>query len=186
MSTERHILDLLHFRYGTASGNGERYVRAEHVRNDAGFAATRTADMMVQDLWPSMGLRLHGFEIKCSRSDWLNEVKDPTKAEAFKRHTHYWWLAIADKAMVKPGELPADWGMLTIGKGGVLTVSKAAPLLTPTPLTAGFSASMLRATAKTAAYLATRSCSEHVWVSPDHGRRTCIRCHVWERTEVAS
>lgn len=110
--TERRMLDLLHARYSaTNPGNGPRYVIAEHVKNDAGFDAPRIADAIVQDLWPSTGLPLHGHEIKVSRSDWLTELKDPSKADAFRRHMDYWWLVVSDKSIVRD-DLPDGWGLM--------------------------------------------------------------------------
>lgn len=35
--TERHMLDALNRRYTSDSGNGDRWIRAEHVRNQTGF-----------------------------------------------------------------------------------------------------------------------------------------------------
>lgn len=169
------MIDLLHERYGTRSqGNGNRYVAMSHVRSDAGFDAERTADFMALDLWPSKGLVLHGHEVKISRSDWLNELKDPEKAGAFIPHVDYWWLVIADKDMVKPGELPAEWGMMALGGDGKLRVVKQAPRLRPlvkqpdsnrygmmryahTPVHRGLAASMLRAACKTAKVATTKS-----------------------------
>lgn len=128
--TEASMIELLHDRYATRGGNGARYVGMAHVRSDAGFDAQRTADFMALDLWPSKGLILHGHEVKISRSDWLNELKDPEKAGAFIPHVDYWWLVIADKNMVKDGELPKGWGMMAPGTDGKLRVIKQAPRLT--------------------------------------------------------
>lgn len=129
--TEASMIQLLHRRYGTRSqGNGNRYVAMSHVRNDAGFDAQRTADYMALDLWPSKGLILHGHEVKISRSDWLTELKDPEKSGAFIPHVDYWWLVIADRNMVKPGELPKEWGMMAPGTDGLLRVFHQAPRLT--------------------------------------------------------
>lgn len=166
--TEASMIQLLHQRYSTRSqGLGSRYVAMAHVRNDAGFDAQRTADFMALDLWPSQGLVLHGHEVKISRSDWLNELKDPEKAGAFIPHVDYWWLVIADKAMVKAGELPKDWGLMAVGSDGFLRVFKQAPRLRPLvrnetwkygqpryvypPINRGLAAAMLRSAAKTAA-----------------------------------
>jgi hypothetical protein len=170
--TERSMIELLHERYGTRSqGNGRRYVAMSHVRSDAGFDAERTADFLALDLWPSKGLMLHGHEVKISRSDWLNELKDPEKSGAFLAHVDYWWLVIASKDMVKPGELPASWGMMALDSDGKLRVFKQAPKLTTQetartswggtklvsqPLHRGLVASMLRSAAKTSSIQAQR------------------------------
>lgn len=147
--TERDVLELLHRRYNLPSpGNGPRFACAEHVRSHAGFDAARTADFIAMDLWPSKGLALHGHEVKVSRSDWLRELADPAKADAFMRYMDRWWLVVPDAAMVR-GDLPARWGLMA-QRGGRLVVVVAAPKLTPEPLPRTLLASLLRATAATA------------------------------------
>lgn len=147
--TERDVLNLLHVRYSQTHGNGPRYVCAEHVKSGAGFDASRCADMIVQDLWPSKGLELHGHEVKVSRSDWLAELKQPEKAEEFRRYVHRWWLVVADPAIVRAGELPRGWGLLTVRAAG-LRVVVPAPRLAPEPLPPTMIAALLRAAVKTA------------------------------------
>jgi hypothetical protein len=154
--TERMMLDLIHDRYSkVAPGNGPRYVVAEHVRNQCGFGGywgtgpTRTADALVVDLWPSSGLKIHGFEVKVSRSDWLTELKDPDKAEAFKPYCDHWWLVVPDAAIVRD-DLPDGWGLLAVGKGGRLRMCKRAPSLARKPMPFDMTAAWLRATSKTA------------------------------------
>ena len=159
-STERALLDLLHYRYSAKSQAGlQRFVCAEHVRSSCGFAGwspldptrvMRTADFLAQDLWEGKGLDLHGHEVKVSRSDWLHELADPTKAEAIKRYCDRWWLVVPTKAIVRD-DLPDDWGLLVIGKGGALRVAKSAPPLDPEPWPPTFRASLMRAVAKTSA-----------------------------------
>lgn len=164
MTTEWEMLDELHRRYNNRRyiqrGNGARWVCAEHVRNDAGFQAARTADFIAIDLWPSTGNALHGHEVKVSRSDWLAELRSPEKADPFLRLVDYWWLAVSDARIVRSGELPADWGLMVLGAGGLRIKTSAARLRadadgslashqTQPPLPRGFTASLLRAVAKT-------------------------------------
>ena len=160
MTTERDMLNMLRERYSVVSqGSTIRYAYAEHVRSHAGFDARRTADFMAMDLWPSTGLALHGHEVKCSRSDWLTELRDPSKAEEFKRYMDYWWLVISDRDMVKKGELPDGWGLMApadrltrLGERthGCLRVVRPAPRLIPDPLPRTMFAALMRATQKTA------------------------------------
>jgi hypothetical protein len=147
--TERRVLDALMARYDVRVGNGERYARAEHVRSHAGFDARRTADFIAMDLWPSKGLRLHGHEVKVSRSDWLAELRDPSKADEFKRHMDHWWLVVCDKRIVRD-DLPADWGLMAPDATGRLRVVKRAPRLRPEPMPRTMWACLLRAAVKTA------------------------------------
>ena len=148
-ATERGVLDLLHARYDVASqGDSIRYAVAEHVRSSASFDARRVCDFMAQDLWRTGRLELHGHEVKVSRSDWLRELADPSKADAFKRYCDRWWLVVSDQAIVKPGELPDGWGLM-VAANGVVRVKRTAPTLTPEPHPPTFRAALLRATAKT-------------------------------------
>lgn len=163
--TERSMLNWLHRRYDNASyvrrGNGIRWVCAEHVRNDAGFWAARTADFMAMDMWPSTGNAIHGHEVKVSRADWLAELRKPEKALPFIEVVDHWWVVVPDAGIVKDDELPADWGLLVLGPRG-LRSKRAAPRLhqpassslaahraTPA-LPRGFAASLVRAVSKTA------------------------------------
>ena len=162
--TERDMLDARRARYSAVNpGNGPRYLIAEHVRNQAGFGAwdldqyraggkittLRTADALVLDLWPSTGNLLHGIEVKVSRSDWLTELKDPTKAEAFRPYVDHWWLAVPDAAIVRD-DLPEGWGLLAIGKDGKLRQRVKAPRIARQPMPWSMTAAWMRAVAKTA------------------------------------
>ena len=88
--------------------------RRRQVRSHAGFDARRTADFVAMDLWPSTRLTLHGHEIKVSRSDWLRELKDPSKAAEFIPYMNYWWGSSSDPRIVRDGELPDDWGLMAM------------------------------------------------------------------------
>jgi len=158
--TERMMLDLLRDRHTVNAGNGPRYVFAEHVRNYCGFAGYRTTtplrtiDALAVDLWPSSGHLIHGFEVKVSRSDWLTELKDPDKAEAFRPYVDHWWLVVSDPAIVRD-DLPDGWGLMcVIGAGShggpSLRVRKRAPRIERQPMPLEMTAAWLRATAKTA------------------------------------
>lgn len=161
--TERDMLDLLARRYTQRSqGTNDRWVRAEHVRNGVGFhgyseatgrcndyLGLRTADFIALDTYESKGLDVHGHEVKVSRSDWLHELADPTKADAWKRYCNRWWLVVPDASIVRAGELPTGWGLLTI-RGGKLHAAHRAPLLEPLPMPKPLWISLMRAASKTA------------------------------------
>ena len=183
--TERDMLDYLHQRYSQVNpGNGPRYACAEHVKNAAGFYAQRCADFIAIDCWPggdSSGIELHGHEVKVSRSDWLHELKDPSKADAFKRYMDRWWLVVPDAKIVKPDELPDGWGLLTLSKftvpgwgkhptrtGFKLRAKTQAQRLTPEPLPREMLATLMRSTAKTAKRRAHKAycaapCNHRLW-----------------------
>ena len=124
---------------------GAGYIKLTQIRAATGFMDENTADAMVFGDWPSTGNVLHGFEVKISRADWLNEVRNPNKNNSVKGYCNHWWLVIADENMVKPDELPDDWGMMVWqGRDKRLKVVKKAPALNPNPLPNHFVASLIR------------------------------------------
>lgn len=120
------IFTLLRRKY--AQPEGEWVFMAEVAARPAGGGF---ADGVAVNTWRSRGHAVHGFEVKVSRADWLRELKSPAKAEPVFRYCDYWFL-VAEKDIVKPGELPAAWGHLE-RRGASLHVVKAAPKLTPEP-----------------------------------------------------
>lgn len=131
--------------YGCAGDTyrgGQKYVGMTQLRTEAGWDVT-TADVVIMGAWRSTNHKIQGFEVKISRSDWLNEVKKPTKNDAIKQYCDHFWLVITDEKMVKEGELPDDWGMMVVSGNGLKVVKKA-PQLTPKPPSLGFMAMMMR------------------------------------------
>ena len=158
--TERTMLDRLNVRYGKYNGNGIRYTRAEHVKAASGFNARRICDYMAMDLWTGYGAnsgpKLHGHEVKVSRSDWLTELRDPEKAEAFRRYCDFWWLVVSDKDIVKPGELPEDWGLMVAHGRSVRILTPATLNVDVEPMPRHLQATLTRAVTKTTLRLARR------------------------------
>jgi hypothetical protein len=145
--TEREVFLRLHRRYGEVAMNARRYAVAEHVPNATG-SPSHIADFIAFDLWRTK-LLFHGHEFKCSRADWLAELKQPWKAEAIKKYMHHWWLVATGPAIVKDDELPEGWGLI-VASGKGLRAVKAAPRLTPEPMPQVLVASFARAVQKTA------------------------------------
>jgi len=107
----------------------------------------------LHDRYSQRCLLLHGHEVKVSRSDWLHELADPSKAEAIKRYCDRWWLVVPDPKIVRD-DLPAGWGLLAFDANGKLRVVRRAPALNPEPIPATFRGALMRAVAKTARRLA--------------------------------
>lgn len=120
-----------------------KYIVATQVRAN-GSATDRTADAIIVGNWPSVGYEIQGFEIKISRADWLNELKDMTKHQASKQYCDRWWLLIASELFVKEGELPEDWGLM-VPHGTGIRIVKAAPKLEPKPASVQFITGLMRA-----------------------------------------
>ncbi len=163
------MLDRLRVRYGRTYMNGpyvgRQFVIAEKVATTPGGShdAARIADALVLDTWrcPHADLTdaererrkwsewhsIHGFEVKVSRSDWLTELADPSKAEAWAQHCHYFWLVASDKSIVRD-DLPDGWGLLVPHGASLRAVSKPRRR-DPLPLTLAATISLARAVQKT-------------------------------------
>lgn len=151
--TEADLIRLLQLRCPA-----REHALLRQVASGTGGAAKRYADVVTMNLWPSRGLAIHGYEIKVSRSDWLRELKDPAKADEIASFCDAWWLLVADEEIVKPGELPAGWGLLVPNKAGteLRAVVQAGPLA-PQPLTRVFVAALLRRASETQGSLVARA-----------------------------
>jgi len=163
--TERDMLDLLLARYDKTVTNGDwkghAYLRAEHVPVGLRGQRYRIADFIATGMqsysngqWGPDRVScfppvFHGHEVKVSRSDWLTELKDPGKAEVFRRHMHFWWLVVSDRSIVRD-DLPDEWGLM-VKAGGRLRIVRQAPLLDPEPMRPDMVGALMRATANTEA-----------------------------------
>ena len=126
-----------------AKHEGPEWVRFAEVADSTGTHSRRRADAICMNIWPSKGFAIHGFEVKVSRSDFMHEMKDITKAEAVGQFCDFWWLA-APVGMVRVDEVPESWGLMELQKNG-LKVKKQAPRReNPSDITRGFMASLLR------------------------------------------
>jgi len=146
--TEREMLDLLREKFDKSETFGgktwRKYVIAEKVPQRPWVQrGDRIADAIILDTGSTPYKELtskeyeekaytfygegtqsiHGFEVKVSRADWLSELRDPSKAEAWSRHCHYFWLVVSDKSIVQD-DLPEGWGLLVRGKAGLRVVKK--------------------------------------------------------------
>lgn len=120
-----------------------------HVNAGTGAYSGRTVDAVAMGVWPSRGLELHGIEIKCSRSDWLRELRDPAKSEGILAYMDRWWLVTSDKSIVGPGELPPTWGWMAVHGTTQVRVLVDAPPLSPQPVSRSFLAAVLRNASRT-------------------------------------
>lgn len=174
------MLDRLHARYGGTYSNGpyvaRRYSRAEHVATSCGaiHGGKRRADFIAIDTFmPPASERtaldksrpyterngsIHGHEVKVSRSDWRSELADPSKAEAWARHCHYWWLVAPEG--IADGNLPAGWGLLIPWRNS-LKIAVPAIRRDPEPMPTTMLASLARAITATETRAATKACMEN-------------------------
>jgi hypothetical protein len=119
------------------------YALLKEVRNAAGYNATRSADGIAFNLWPSRGLEIEGLELKFHRQDWFKELKTPAKADAIFQFCDRWWIVAERENIVQKDEVPSPWGFIE-RRGDKLFTVIPAPKLDPKPITRGFVASMLK------------------------------------------
>lgn len=119
------------------------WVVFSEVSDGTGANLRRYADAVAMSIWPSRGLELHGFEIKCNRSDWKKELEDPSKSNAVQKYCDRWWVVVNDPKIIHEGELPPTWGLLVPYRDG-LKALKEAPKLEAVPITRNFLAALLR------------------------------------------
>jgi hypothetical protein len=142
--TTSDLTHRLFSKFGTDDdATNAKYIVATQVRPNATHGDS-TADAVIIGNWPSIGYEIQGFEIKISRTDWLNEVKKPNKCDATKKYCDRWWLLIAAESMVKPGELPDDWGLM-VAHGRGIRIVKEAPKLEPSEISVQFVTGLMRA-----------------------------------------
>lgn len=143
-----------------------------HVRTGSGFDQ-QEIDAIVVDLWQSSHHRITGYEVKCSRGDWLREIHPDIAKSARARALVDSWVILAAPGVVKGDELPAGWGLMEPTKKAdrlrtiVSPASTLDPLELPSlssgpPVARGFVVAMLRAAGATPGWNRRRGL-EKVW-----------------------
>lgn len=120
------------------------YCLLEQVADGTGARQHRWADAVAMSVWPSRGYDIHGIEVKVSKYDWQNELKQPEKSAAVQQYCNRWWIATPDDTIISPGELPPTWGWMVCNPKGSMKVIREAPALTPKAVSIEFVASVLR------------------------------------------
>jgi hypothetical protein len=98
---------IAHYRKPGSDRSGEILI----TEAAAPGGSTRRADLVRIGMWASRGTGIDVHEIKISRSDWLRELDDPAKAEAWWPYCNRFWIT-APPGIVRDGELPAGWGLM--------------------------------------------------------------------------
>ncbi|MDP4501035.1 hypothetical protein [Nonomuraea turcica] len=108
MTATQQLMDALiaHYRKPGADQDGE--VLLPEV---AAPGSNRRADLVRIGLWPSRGYGIDVHELKVSRSDWLRELDQPAKADAWWEHSSRFWV-VAPPKMILPEEVPPGWGLM--------------------------------------------------------------------------
>jgi hypothetical protein len=136
----QELLQILREKYSSSE-----YAFLTNVGNSTGFKCNRHADAMAMQLWESRGLEIIGFELKVSRSDWLHELKKPSKADPIAKYCDSWYLVLGDANIIQFGELPMGWGLMVPHTTNTLKiVTESKRNLNPHPLDKYFLGALLR------------------------------------------
>lgn len=122
--------------------SGGEWALQWEVGNGTGSNLRRHADAVAMSIWPSRGYKIHGYEIKVSRSDWLRELKEPEKADPVAQFCDAWFL-VAPADIVNEVEVPETWGWM-VPSGKSLRIKKQPTVKKVEQLTRPFVAAMLR------------------------------------------
>lgn len=151
------IKKLVRSKYGWVKNwEAPRWVVLSEIRTNTGFRSKwrtrggpfgeKYIDMMVFDCWPSSGFLKIAFEIKTSRSDFLNELERPEKRWLAQMYSHQFYY-VAPKGVVELRELPGGCGLIEVlekdGKLKLHTVYSP-DVSDASPLPDSFIASLLR------------------------------------------
>lgn len=100
-------------------------------------------DLFALNTWKSNGFERIAFEVKVSRSDFLNEIKDPGKRAGAEALSHRFYFA-TPAGLVDVREIPDGCGLLEVHESGVTREAKAATRRDAPRLPIEFTASLLR------------------------------------------
>jgi hypothetical protein len=87
------------------------------VHGDTGHLA----DFIAFNMLPSRNHLIVGMEIKASRADWLNELRNGHKADFFLQHCDEWYIVEAKLGIVSKTELPKGWGLISARNSRLFT-----------------------------------------------------------------
>jgi len=169
MAQVKNLWDILnkHFPPG-------QYALMQEVSDAAGFNRSRSADYIAVSLWPSRGLGINGIELKSFRSDWLNELKNPKKAENIFKYCDYFWLLTSDETVAKIEEIPVTWGWMCVVNNKI-SIKKDAPKLTPVTLDRNFMATMLKRAACKDGFVHVDSIQDRIESAKEQGKQETTR-----------
>lgn len=100
-------------------------------------------DLVAFGVWKSTGNKTIGHEIKVDRGDWLRELQQPEKSDAFAKYVDAWYL-VAPPGVVRLEELRTDWGLLELTGADSLRVRRQATAREPAMMDRNMLAAILR------------------------------------------
>ncbi len=119
---EATIIDLLRVKHSPPE-----WLFVDHVKNAAGFGARRQLDALAFNTFGSRGYAFVGYEVKCTRADFLRELKDPEKSEAVGQFCDRFSIVAAHPLVAAPEEMPLGWGLYVVNSKGSGLLTKKRP-----------------------------------------------------------
>lgn len=112
------------------------------LRRGVGYSYDRTIDLFTFETWPSRGFNRIAYEVKISRSDFVREIRDPSKRAGFRKFANEFYFA-TPPGLLSPGEIPSDTGLIEISETGRRKIIISSPHI-ENPPDWGFLASLAR------------------------------------------
>jgi hypothetical protein len=122
--TAKELVSLIRAKYKTNDTTYNPSVVLEQVPDGTGGYLNRWIDVAVFQMWASKGLTRAAFEVKISRADFINELRQPEKHKWCKECFHEFWF-VAPKDVIQIEELPANAGWM-YPRGARLCVARHA------------------------------------------------------------
>jgi len=105
------LVKLIRKHYVVNDGAYNRNVILEQIPDGTGMFQSRWIDVAVFQMFPSKGLTRFAFEVKVSRSDFLEELSHPEKHHWCLECFHEFWF-VAPKDVIQLAELPPHVGWM--------------------------------------------------------------------------
>lgn len=91
------------------------FLRELRLGTGRGTHALQRVDAFALNCYPHHGMKRVCYEIKCSRADFLGELKQPLKRRIGMRYSNEFYFVTAGD-FVSPSEIPAECGLIEIGR----------------------------------------------------------------------
>jgi hypothetical protein len=105
--------------------DGRQWIYFEECPVGTGWKGSNYIDAYVIAVWPSERNKRIAYEIKCSRQDFLNEIKRPVKRRPALYFSNEYYF-VTPKGLIKPEELPIECGLMEV-EGDKLVTKISAP-----------------------------------------------------------
>ena len=113
-----HILNIL--ETSLHSSNSEwMFLRELRVGTGRGKHSLQRLDAFALNCYPHRGMKRICYEIKMSRSDFRNELKNPLKRRIGMRFSNEFYF-VAPAGLLKSEEIPPDSGLVEVGNAATI------------------------------------------------------------------